>query len=171
MSLRGKIGRRMGATGPRIAPGRASFQRRHVMKRTVLISAAIAAALAVGGWLSAAVASTPGTPRYSSPKPKTTKPAVEYWTVLKIGDEYKVVKLTDVTAETKKAEDDYKAKMKEYLDAKKADPSATPDKPNHVVPKKTGKVFKSQEEAQTYIDDLKKKADDAAAKKPAAGDK
>jgi hypothetical protein len=111
--------------------------------------------------------------RGKSGKPETSKKAPskkEYWAVVQVGEDFEVVKKSELKTFTKGFEDRYRADMKAWNDSKKAAHKAKEkfDAPKPVKPKVKviRKNFKFEAEAKTHATMLKNRQ----AKKGAKGE-
>lgn len=133
------------------------------MKRSSLISFVACLFLLVA--LPLAILAADHTKHSNSSRP--TKPAAskssDLYAVVQIGDEYKVIRQSEIPTETKRVAEKYKDDMKSYQEAKKKDPQA--EKPQKVTVKTIKKSIKSQQDAQEYCDKMKDKGDAPDAKK------
>ena len=91
----------------------------------------------------------------------SNKKQVVYYVVIQNGNDFEVVKKSDVSALKKKVEAQYRAELKAYNEAKKSarkakESFATP-KPIKPIVKVHKKTFKSEAEARTYCDRMKAK--------------
>jgi hypothetical protein len=104
-----------------------------------------------------------------SPKPikPSTKPAVQAYTVIQVGDECKVILTSDLAAEKKKVADQYKDDMKQWQKDKKDDPNAP--KPAKLVVKVIKGGFKDKAEADKRCADEQEKVDKKKEAKSGAG--
>jgi hypothetical protein len=98
----------------------------------------------------------------SSAAPNTkskTKPKVELYDVIQIGDELKVIKCCDLANEKKRVKDENDKALKEWTRAKKKDPASAGDKPAKLAVKIRKANLKSKEDADDERDKLQEKAD------------
>jgi hypothetical protein len=93
-----------------------------------------------------------------TPKAKTPKP--ESYIVIQTGDEFEVIKLSELAARKKKVTEKFQQDQKAYKQAK-TDAIKTKEKfdqkpPKLVLPKKVGATFKTQADAEAYRDKREK---------------
>jgi hypothetical protein len=91
---------------------------------------------------------------------------VEMFAVVQIGEEFKAIPMSGLKDEKKRVEDDYKAAVKEWPEARKKDPKAP--HPIKLTVKVLKQNIKGQEEADKYKQQLEEQAEKSGKKKPAA---
>ena len=123
---------------------------------SVIAFASILILLAAGS-PSGAAYQRPSSPRSPSPsRGAPTQP--ETFDVIKIGDDFKVIRHSELAGLKKSTADDYKKDMKAYQDAKKElakskdkDKSAMPTKPVKHTPQLLKGSLKTQEDADAWL--------------------
>jgi hypothetical protein len=143
-----------------------------IMNRSILIAGLATAGLALASLgLQAADRPYGSTPKksgssgklaHSTAPGRTTKtPAKtnDTYLVLKVNDDYKVIRAADLSTEKKRIQDEYAKEIKDYPENKKADPTLV--RPKHPTVVAVSKKFKTQEDAQKYIDDIQSRAVDS----------
>ncbi len=99
----------------------------------------------------------------------TTKKAPEQWVVVKIGDDYKAIRSTEVSNEKKKLADDYKKALEDWKDLRKSDPKAP--RPMRVKFKIVKSGFSTEKGAKEYIDKVVEEGDQKDDSKGGSKDK
>jgi hypothetical protein len=124
------------------------------MTKSVLMSLVVAATIAAGSLFTA----TGWCGDSSRPARGSGKGAAQdTYQVMKIDDEYKVVTTKSIKDEKKRVTEEFSAKVKEWQDEKKTDPTLkrpTPPRVTVIVTK-----FNTQKGAQDYVDKLLDEAD------------
>lgn len=87
----------------------------------------------------------PGPLRPSAPGAKTN----ETYMVIKVGDDYRAIRTTDLSEEKKRVKEDYDQAMKEWHDAKKIDANAKAPVRQTILTIQSG--FKTMKGAEEYI--------------------
>jgi len=87
----------------------------------------------------------------------TSSKSNDTYTVVQIGDDFRVINSSDLKEEKKRIEDDYKKLVKEWEDRKKIDPDA--ERPTKPIVKIKMSNFKTQTIANEYARQLQEEAD------------
>jgi hypothetical protein len=117
------------------------------------------AVVAAGSLLFNAAPARAATPK--APAGAHTPKTNETFIVVQIGDDKKIIHASELTTEKKRVADDYKKAMDDYKTAHKTDKNA--EKPKKLIVKKLPKTFKTQQDAQDYLDKLDEKASGSGA--------
>jgi hypothetical protein len=124
-----------------------------LMKRSLAVSGFVAVVVGLGllGVAQQARGQTSSKPHPS----KTSSSKTQSFTVVQIGDEYKVINSSSLADEKKRVNDDNKKKRDEWEDERKADPSLK--RPVTLVVKVIKSGFKTQKGADEFVVKLKEK--------------
>ena len=100
----------------------------------------------------------------------TTKKAPEQWVVVKIGDDYKAIRSTEVSNEKKKLADDYNKREEDWKDEKR-NPTPRPQGRCSVKFKIVKSGFTTEEGREEYIDKVVEEGDQKDDSKGGSKDK
>jgi hypothetical protein len=87
---------------------------------------------------------------------KSASPKNDQYAVVQVGEDFKVIRNSEVRAEEKRVTDQYNDETKKWKEEKKKDPKYDKEKPVKAKFVILRKSIKSQKEAQEYADKLKK---------------
>jgi len=141
--------------------------------KSVLLALSVAALVVIGPAVTGAAnlhAQRGGGGKGGSGKPPaTTKPKKEFWAVVQVGEDYQVVKKSDLKKFKKDLETSYRNDLKSWNQSKKDAQKAKEkfDAPKPVKPKikVIRKNFKFETEAKTHVQVLKERASKKGGKK------
>ena len=120
------------------------------MKKSVLLP--VAMAVLVAAWV--VLVSTEATARPAKP-PKSSGKTTTSYTVVKIGDEYKAITSSSLNDEKKRLNEEFKSETKKWNDDKKKESGAEKPVKKTFTTVKSG--FKSKEDADKYVTELKER--------------
>jgi hypothetical protein len=128
-------------------------------KSWTLLTLATLAAIAAGILLTPARS-------LAATKPAKSKPAVELYDVVQIGDEIKVISAKSLKDEQKRVKDANDKAVKEWKKAKKRDKDSSIPKPAPLTVKLLKKNIKDKDDADQACQDLKDKLEKKEDSKP-----